>query len=269
MRFSALIAVFLSVFALPAVACGPNSNCMVGERHYRIAMPSDHDGATPVPVIIFAHGFRGTAQGVMRNRSLRQLSTELGAALIAVKSDGPGWNLPYGPRTFDSDGSAEFSYFDAVLEDAAARYPLDEKRVMVSGFSAGGMMVWNLACARPERFAGFAPIAGTFWLKPPETCDAPVANVIHIHGDKDTTVPLLGRAIGETKQGQVPKVLEMYGDFGAFNAPTSATYAGLSCKEQKNAQGDILDFCLFSGGHSFRTEHVRHAWERLIAAGRM
>lgn len=263
------LAVLLLLVALPtaALACGPNSDCPLGARHYRIAMPEGHDGATPVPAIVFAHGFRGSARGVMRNMSLRRLASGLGAALIAVKSDGPGWDLPNGPRTLNSDGSAEFDYFDAVLADAASRFPIDESRIVATGFSAGGMMVWNLACARPSRFAGFVPIAGTFWQKPPASCETPVANVIHIHGDGDKTVPLLGRAIGPTRQGKVPEVLDMYETFGQFGPPRRATYGGLACKEQKNPAGAVLQFCLFSGGHSFRTEHVRHAWDQLALAG--
>ena len=33
----------------------------------RIAMPDGHDGVTPVPALIWAHGYRGSAAGVMRN----------------------------------------------------------------------------------------------------------------------------------------------------------------------------------------------------------
>lgn len=262
-----LLSLFMAVAAPVVWACGPQSDCMVGDRHYRIAMPEGHDGATNVPAIVFAHGFRGSARGVMRNGSLRRLSSELGAALIAVKSDGPGWDLPNGPRTLNSSGAAEFAYFDAVLDDVMARFRVDPNRIMATGFSAGGMMVWNLACTRPERFAGFAPIAGTFWLSPPQTCATPVKSLVHIHGDADKTVPLLGRRIGETKQGEVPAAISMYAEVGDFGAPQRVVSGDLSCKERLNDDGLVLSFCLFSGGHSFRTEHVRHAWTRLMMTG--
>ena len=168
-----------------------------------------------------------------------------------------------------SDGAAEFAYFDAVLEDAAARFAIDLTRVVATGFSAGGMMVWNLACARSALFAGFVPIAGTYWAEPPATCEAPVASIIHIHGDRDKTVPLLGRSIGPTKQGEVPASLDMYRNFGGFGAAENARYGALACEERRNPSGARLDFCLFSGGHSFRTEHLRHGWEQLEQAGRL
>lgn len=260
---------FIMLSASATHACGPDSDCVLGERHYRIAMPDGYDGATPVPAIVFAHGYRGSAQGVMRNGSLRRMVSDLGAALIAVKSGDDDWVIPNAPRHMDSDGAEEFAYFDAVLEDAATRFDIDTSRVMATGFSAGGMMVWNLACARSDSFAAFAPISGTFWLKPPETCAGPVANIIHIHGDDDSTVPLTGRPIGPTKQGEVAEALDMYVKYGGFGSTTANTHDTLSCQERRNQQADILDFCLFEGGHSFRTEYVRFAWERFKDAGRL
>ena len=96
----------------------------------------------------------------------RQMVSDMGPALIALKSADDDWVIPYAPRHMDSDGSVEFRYVEAVIEDAARRFPIDTKRLMAAGFSAGGMMVWNLACTMPERFAGFAAIAGTFWMHP-------------------------------------------------------------------------------------------------------
>jgi polyhydroxybutyrate depolymerase len=195
--------------------------------------------------------------------------SNLGAALIALDAGEDDWIIPNAPRHMASDGAEEFAYVDAVLADAGTRFGVDPARVMATGFSAGGMMVWNLACARSDRFAGFAPVSGTFWLEPPATCTGPVANVIHIHGDDDPTVPLDGRAIGPTRQGKVSEAFEMYGDYGGFGPMSYVMRDDLRCEERRNGAGDLLDFCLFSGGHSFRTEFVRFAWERLREAGRL
>ncbi|MGB7241455.1 MAG: prolyl oligopeptidase family serine peptidase [Sulfitobacter sp.] len=252
-----------------AAACGADSDCTLGDRHYRIAMPDGHDGATPVGAIVFAHGYRGSADGVMRNGSLRRMVSDKGLALIAVKSKADDWVIPNAPRHMDSDGSEEFDYFDAVLDDAAQKFAIDPARIMATGFSAGGMMVWNLACARSDRFAAFAPISGTFWMRPPDTCTGPIADVIHIHGDADKTVPLTGRKILETKQGEVFAALTMYRDYGGFSAPAAANHNNLRCEESSNPAGNLLNFCLFSGGHSFRTEYVSFAWDTFSQAGRL
>lgn len=251
-----ILALFL-LLAPPAFACGPETDCPVGDRHYRIAMPDGHDGTTPVPALIWSHGYKGSAKGVMRNGSLRKMLSDAGIALIAAQGINGSWNLPNGPSTMDSDGSAEFAYFDAIIADATANHAIDPDKIIASGFSAGGMMVWNLACSHPGKFAGFIPMSGTFWLKPPKACTGPVSSIVHIHGTKDRTVPLKGRRIGETKQGEVSDALAIYRDFGDFGQAVEMEKGDLSCRYSMNAQSKLLEFCLFDGGHSFRTEYLR------------
>lgn len=266
MRYLILL---FALFAFPVFACGPDTDCKVGNRLYRISMPEGHDGVTPVGAVIWSHGYRGSAAGVMRNTSLRRMISNAGLALIGAQGINGTWDLPYGPRTFDSTGAAEFAYFDAVIDAAIANHTIDPTRIIASGFSAGGMMVWNLACSHPERFAGFIPMSGTYWLKPPETCATPVSSVIHIHGDADRTVPLMGRPILDTKQGEVEQALEMYGAFGKFGPATQSRSGTLTCRNRDNVKGEILEFCLFPGGHSFRTEHLRYGINRLKASGQI
>lgn len=262
-----LFLVLALLFAPSVQACGTDSDCVIGDRTYRISMPES--GATPVGAVIWAHGYGGSAEGAMRNTSLRNMVHAQGLALIAVQGVGGTWDLPNGPRTPDSTGAAEFSYFNAVIADAQARFGIDATRLVASGFSAGGMMVWNLACAQPDVFVGFVPFSGTFWRQPPAQCASPAASMIHIHGDADDTVPLDGRAIGPTRQGKVSEALEMYRALGAFETPQQATEGPLRCERSANQAGEVLEFCLFEGGHSFRTEHLAYALERLKAAGRL
>ena len=99
------------------------------------------------------------------------------------------------------------------------------------------------------------------------TCPGPAASVIHIHGDADKTVPLRGRAIGATRQGDVPAALEIYAKLGNFGAPVSEIKGSLRCETRRNTTNDILSYCEFSGGHSFRTQYLRQAWEMLAGAG--
>ena len=263
-----LLFVVSAFMAAPAAqACGADSDCTVGDRTYRISLPEGV--TTPVGAVIWAHGYRGSAEGAMRNRSLIGMAHAQGLAFIAAQGIEGTWDLPNGPRTMDSTGAAEFAYFEAVIADAVARHGIDPDKLVMSGFSSGGMMVWNLACARPDLFAGFVPISGTYWLGPPETCARPVASIVHIHGDDDATVPVDGRRIGKTRQGKVSDALEMYALHGVFGPETRKDTAMLHCSERATIGGDVLDFCLFSGGHSFRTEYLLQAIMRLRDAGQL
>ncbi len=250
-------------------ACGPDTDCMVGERHYRIRLPDTYDANVKIGAIVWSHGYRGSAKGMMNNKSMAKLANEMGVALIATKSFADDWRIPGVPRNNDANGEVELQYFDAVLKDITTRYAIDPKRIMATGFSAGGMMVWNLICHRSQSFAGFAPISGTFWQPEPTTCTTPPASVVHIHGDADPVVPLMGRPIADTHQGRVPMVLEMYANYGGFRDAGRYEEDGLRCKASKNDKDQILNFCAFSGGHSFKSEFVRQAWQMLEKAGQL
>ncbi|MET4101135.1 polyhydroxybutyrate depolymerase [Roseovarius sp. MBR-78] len=249
-----------------ALACGVESDCRLGDRSYRIALP---EGAPPVGAVVYAHGYRGSAAAVMRNRSLRRLVAEEGLALIALDSLDGEWVIPHAPGHADTDGAEEFAYVEAVLADASQRFAIDRGRVIGAGFSSGAMLMWTLACEMPARFAGIIAVAGTFWQRPPEECATPVTSLVHVHGTSDPTVPLTGRAIRETWQGDVGESLAMYRRLGGFGAVQPPAPEGLDCESWRNAAGEVLDFCLHPGGHSLRTEYLGFGLERLRAAGRL
>lgn len=265
MLLAGLLAVWPTV---PAAACGPDSDCRIGDRHYRIRMPAGHDGKTPVGAIVHAHGYTGNARQAMRSKGFAAMARRMNMALISTKSSGRDWSLPGSPSHNKIAGADELAYYDRVLDDAARRFAIDRKRLIATGFSAGGMMVWNLACHRSEQFALFVPIAGTFWEPLPATCTSPPANVVHVHGDSDKTVPLKGRPIRDTHQGNVFRAIEMYAEFGRFGPPSAMTLRGLRCQLRRNSGGRLLTFCLYKGGHSFYIRHIRQAWDLLVKASR-
>ena len=253
---SVLSAIILSCLPLGAAACGVDTDCTVGDRVYRIAMP---EGVTNPGVMVFAHGYRGTARGTMRGGNLRNLAAEHDMALIAVQGVDGNWQLPGTPRTPNMDGEAEYAYFDAVLADAQTRFGIDRDRAVMTGFSAGGMMTWNLICHRSDLFVAFIPMSGTFWTPEPVTCTSPPTNVVHIHGTADSTVPLAGRPIAEQHQGDVLETLATYADFGGYTSPERSTPGDMTCDTQSNADGKILGFCTFDGGHGFGIGRLRAA----------
>ncbi len=251
------------------LACSPTTDCRIGERIYRIRMPAGHDGKTPIGAIVFAHGHRGNVRSAVSSLGLAAMARQLNVAIISTKSAFAGWSLPNGPSDGPRPRVDELTYFDRVLDDAARRFPIDRKRLLMTGFSAGGMMVWHLACYRSHQFAAFVPIAGTFWRPVPESCATPTGSIVHIHGDADKVVPLEGRRIRKAHQGVVSRAIEMYARYGQFGAVSKKQYDRLRCELRENSDGHILGFCLYKGGHSFFISHIRQAWEMLVAAGRL
>ena len=262
-----LIGLLFALSVLPgnAAACGAETDCQLGDHSYRIQMPSE-PGNNPPGALIFAHGYKGSSRGTMRNVSLVALAAKQGVALVAADAIMDDWSIPNAPAQSTSTEVNEIAYFDALRDALVSKHGIDPDRIVVAGFSAGGMMVWNLACARPEDYAGFIPIAGTFWAPGPASCATPGADIIHIHGTSDKIVPLAGRPIAETHQGDLNKILAMYIANGGYSATDADDLTGLTCEAWRNTDAALLMKCLHAGGHSFKSEYIESAWAMLMRA---
>ncbi len=263
MRIGWILALIVAAFAPSAAACGIETDCQLGDRTYRVQLP---EGVERPGAIVFAHGYRGSANGTMRNKNLRALADRLGVALVGVKSYAEDWRIPGVPSAPATDGQVELDYFDALVPTLAERHGIDTDRMLFTGFSAGGMMVWQLACERGDMFAGFAPIAGTFWAPVPDACPSGPVHMLHTHGTTDTIVPLQGRAIATTRQGSVPAALEMMRNFG-YEGAERFEAEGLACERAEHDVGKVMEFCTHGGGHSMKVGYIERAWKRLVELG--
>jgi polyhydroxybutyrate depolymerase len=262
-RLRPLLVLAFLLAAPMASACGVETDCMVGTRSYRLMLPAGHDDRTPTGALFFLHGYRGTSDGVMANAALRAAADRLGVAFVALQAMGDEWNAPNAPAQDRPANADEAAYLDAVVEDLGGRIALDRDRMLVAGFSSGAMMVWSLACARGDAFAGFVPVSGTFWAPVPEACPAAPLNLIHYHGTADEVVPLAGRAIGEARQGDVTAAVDMLTAAGGYGPPVPVAAEELDCTRRVDPGGHLLEICLFEGGHSLRPKFLERAWTLL------
>jgi predicted peptidase len=76
----------------------------------------------------------------------------------------------------------------ALVEELAARYRIDRRRIYVTGFSMGASGTWQALLARPGLFAAAVPIAG---IAPPRAEAVRLKDVplLIAHGDADTENP--------------------------------------------------------------------------------
>ncbi len=265
-----LVITILAFFTLPGLAtavqaCGVDTDCEVGSRTYRIALPESGEKTDKIGAVIFAHGYRGTAAGVMRNKGLISMASDLNAALVAAQASGPEWNIPNIPSDDASENVDELAYFDDLVADLTQRFNVDPSKIMVAGFSSGAMMVWHLACFRGSSFAGFAPMSGTFWEPIPETCPTGPVNLIHFHGKDDPVVPLHGRQIKDAHQGDVFEAVNLMVRAGDYRPVASEPSPGLECSKWADGSGHSLELCLFDGEHTFRIENLSNAASRFLA----
>ena len=126
-------------------------------------------GDGPHPAILAMHGWGSNALDLLslapyvaRGRCLMlapqgPVEVEIGAV------NGYGWYQlrPGAPPDLDAMGEATERLMKLV-DAAVERYPIDRRKLVVMGFSQGGVMAYNLALRHPDRFAGLVAIATWF-----------------------------------------------------------------------------------------------------------
>jgi phospholipase/carboxylesterase len=159
------------------------------------------EGDGPFPTLIALHGFGASCQDLLG------LAPELlGGSLLVIAPQGP-IRVPIAPGYYgyawfpisrggppDLRGvEAARKALDEFLASACARYPIDPSRVLVLGFSQGGVMAYDLALREPDAYAGL--IALSSWL-PEELARSYLATPAHQllptlvqHGSEDPMVP--------------------------------------------------------------------------------
>lgn len=254
MRAVASMVLALSVLSGTARAgCGPNL-CELQDGIYQTALPARTDG--PAPMVVLLHGAGSSGAGAMNNSGLVNRLLARGYAVIAPTgarrfgAGGYSWNFLPG-----RDGRDEPEFLKRVTQDAARRFGLDAERVLLAGFSAGGFMVNYLACAAPETFTAYAPVAGGFWRPHPRRCAGPV-RLFHTHDWQDRTVPLEGRFLGggRYQQGDIFAGLEIWrhANLCPDEEPSATGTTGQYWRRRWTdcAPGSALELALHPGGHA-------------------
>lgn len=159
-------------------------------------------GKGPFPAVLALHGFGASAHDLLGIAAL----VEGGEVLFLC---------PQGPMRIESaEGQRAYGWFplsgageiepaslvaargvlEGFLEDAMERYPIDPNRLVIMGFSQGGVMAYDLALGRPERYA--ALVALSSWLPEaiieglkPDEARASLLTLL-IHGTQDPMISI-------------------------------------------------------------------------------
>lgn len=134
---------------------------------YLVSVPKGYDASKPAPVVLdpghgsgsgksskekadFTPYFRRGADAAGLEDAL-VVRTEI---IEQIGADGVK-----GERPEDEVAAV----FDDFFRDLASRFAVDPDRIFVAGISQTGFWSWYLGRARPDRFAGIAPIAAVTW----------------------------------------------------------------------------------------------------------
>jgi predicted peptidase len=156
------------------------------------------------PAVVFLHGEHESGTD-----NVRQTQVGLGPVLRAGHRVWQG--VVVFPQKPDAQvlWSARADLVLGVLAAARAAYPIDVRRIYLTGLAQGGEGTWGIAAANPGTFAALAPVAG--WSESPDVAARALAGtpVWLFHGGKDTVVPArrAQRIAGALqREGRAPRI---------------------------------------------------------------
>ena len=146
---------------------------------YLLYLPDGYANGGPVPLLLYLHG------GGESGNDLERLKL---CGLPKRLEDGERFPfIVLAPQNPHVEQLFPEEAIFALLERIITSYPVDRKRVYLSGYSRGGFAAWHMATQRPDLFAALVPVAaGGLVTYAFRTREVPVWA---FHGALDEVVP--------------------------------------------------------------------------------
>ena len=160
--------------------CCSHSGEGLAPLRYLLFLPARYDqepGKWPLMVFLHGAGERGDDLNFVKRYGPPMIVEETPELPFVVVSPqcpaGQGW---------------EPTRLMALVDDVAASYRIDRRRIVLTGTSLGGFGTWQTAFAYPERFAALVPVCG--WGNPVWASHLRDVPVWIFHGEEDCIVPI-------------------------------------------------------------------------------
>lgn len=183
--------------------------------HYLVVTPKGYSAEKQYPLLIFLHGRgeQGDDIQLLKFHGPYKMVEKLGLEVIIVAPQSP------------QDKRWDIDMLDAFVDDVLEKYPIDKKRVYLTGLSMGGEGAWKLAIRRPDTFAAVAPICGV--SAPSQALEIRNIPIWAFHGAIDPVVPVreTTRMVDALKALDANVKVTIYADVGhnswepAYNDP--------------------------------------------------
>ena len=232
------------------------------QREAVVFVPETYDAQARTPLVLNFHGFGGIAAEHMEWADLRTQAAETGALLVYPQGSdlegAPHWNPV--PAGGDNKSSADdLGFIEVLLDEIAASYPYDARRVSAVGYSNGGMMAMGLACLRSDLVASAGSVSGA--MLDGDCAPSHPVSVITLHGTEDPTIPYEGGEGYPSAEETVDYWVEVT---GAGDVQSTTLRDG----------GTTIEYWAHEGGtngaavHHYRVDGGDHVWFDFEADGR-
>ncbi len=171
------------------------------ERSYVVRIPQEQLRVDKrLPLVLVLHGGGGNAATA---EAMTGFTTKARAeGFIVVYPEGYGrrkgmlltWNARHCCGYSMEHAVDDVGFIRDLLDRLSANYPIDPRRIYVTGMSNGAMMAHRLGIELSDRFAAIAPVVGTLFGDEPAPAHA--ISALTINGMLDQNVPSVGGAPG-------------------------------------------------------------------------
>ena len=203
-------------------------------RHYRMFVPSGPLAARRALLLVL-HPLGGSAARFERQSGLDRRAQAAGAVVAYADGLGHSWDAGtccgYAVRHHVDD----VRFLVRVVADIERRVPIDPARIAVTGFSNGALMSYRLACERPDLFGVAVAVAGDA-IGPRCNPALPVA-LLHVHGVRDSVIPLSGVAASPLDAAGFPPAAASVERIAVADGCTDATSAATTSGVRWTASG--------------------------------
>ncbi|WP_293393756.1 PHB depolymerase family esterase, partial [Nevskia sp.] len=135
------------------------------------------------PAIVVLHYAGGDSEEMANLIEIGQLVRDTGVWAILPNSRGRNWAFD---PVADRNGPDDVGLITRVIDNLVAAYPIDARRIYLTGFSSGGFMTQRYVCERSERVAAAAYVSSTLLDSLRKVCKPSLPTpMLGMHGNRD------------------------------------------------------------------------------------
>jgi polyhydroxybutyrate depolymerase len=237
-------------------------------RPYRVHLPLGYERGRAYPVVLVFHGGGSDADTMVSFSGISDKADRAG--FIAVYPSGSGrlpsaltWNAGNCCGYALDHNVDDVAFTRRLLEDLAASYRIDARRIFATGMSNGAMLAHRVGAELSDTIAAIAPVAGPLGFE--SIAPARPVPVMHFHGTADAYAPYAGgqgsRSLTRTEFHSVSHTIERWvGVNGCPQKPTTTRepdHAADGMRVVRTSYADCRDraevvlFTIEGGGHTW------------------
>ncbi|WP_322777829.1 alpha/beta hydrolase family esterase [Frankia sp. Cas4] len=146
----------------------------------------------PFPLVVALHSLANDGREPQAKWGIDALAASAGVAVAYPDGLDKSWDAGTCCGQAAAEHVDDVGWLRALISHLEQHYPIDRHRVILVGFSNGGMLAYRYACEHPSEIAGIAVVAASRQITGC-TPAAPIG-VVAVHGQLDERVPYEGTA---------------------------------------------------------------------------